>query len=424
MPTVSEGPALSAWLRRIEALHPTEIELGLSRVEQVARAAGLERPHCPLITVAGTNGKGSAVAFLTAIFSAAGYKVGAYTSPHIRVFNERIRIDGQCVEDASIVAALDHLETLRGDISLTYFEYSTLAAMQVFQRAATDVVILEVGLGGRLDAVNIWDADVAVVTTIALDHESWLGNSREQIAVEKVGISRKDRPLVIGDRSPPSSLFAEAARIGAQIYCIQKDFDYSQQGGLWKVQAAHKVFAELPYPALDGQWQFDNAALAIVAASLLTTRLPLQDRHYRQAMRSVAIQARYQRGHFRGHPVILDVGHNPAAVNVLTGQLQRDFPAGVVAVFAVMRDKAVDEMITCIAPLVRAWYLGELSLERALGIAELERKIQQADAGARVCLRDSVLSALEAATEENASDLPIVVFGSFYTIAEVMEFID
>lgn len=415
---------LSGWLKHLEQLHPTEIELGLDRVKQVAINAGLDRNHCPLISVAGTNGKGSVVAFLTAIYKQAGYSVGTYTSPHIRHYNERICIDGMPVPDADIVDAFERIDAVRQSVSLTYFEYSTLAALSVFKRRETDIVILEVGLGGKLDAVNLRDADVSVITTIAVDHESWLGNSREVIAIEKAGIARKDKPIVIGDRNPPESLLLESDRIGSRMHCIQKDFDYSLHEGEWDFSAKNARFKGLPVPRLRGAWQFDNASVAINAALQLLDRLPINQQHFSDALTSVSLAGRYQHGTYKQHPVILDVGHNPAAVSALFNQLACDYSAGVTAVFAVMKDKDVAGIVKLASAVVNHWFLPELDMGRAMCPEEVKMIIHEADATTPSTSASSVFDALEQAILSANTDEPVVVFGSFFTLAEIAEFVD
>ena len=420
---LSSPSELESWLERLERMHPAEIELGLERVRNAADRAGLLEQTCPLITVGGTNGKGSVVAYLTAIFSQAGYKVGSYTSPHILRYNERICINAQPVSDKQIVKAFEVIERARGEIPLTYFEVSTLAALSVFNVEETDVVILEVGLGGRLDAVNILDADVSIVTSIGIDHESWLGDNREVIAIEKAGIARQNRPLVTGDHNPPHSLLSEARRIGARLRCIQRDFDYSQHSEHWVFRTGD-LSLELPPPALVGQWQFDNAAVAIMSVLELSNLLPVTDEHFRIAMTTVSLAGRYQRELYRGYPVVMDVGHNPAAVERLVGQLLADYPLGVKAVFAIMADKAVEEIIGLVAPVVKGWYLASLDVSRALPAGEVSALIAEIDQEVPVFVCDSMPQALDQAVAGADPDEPVFVFGSFFTLSAVAELID
>ncbi len=424
MTTQYERTALRHWLKRMQASHTVEIDLGLDRVQSVSFAAGLDTLPCPLITVAGTNGKGSTVAFLTAFYKSAGYSVGTYTSPHIRFFNERMCIDGEPSADEQIIAALDFIEAARTDVTLSYFEYSTLAAMQLFLTASVDIIILEVGLGGRLDAVNIWDTDVAVVTSIAVDHESWLGISREQILVEKLGIARKNRPLIFADSNRPSNLFQETDRIGASLYCIQRDFDYSQLDTVWDFSSHQLSLKKLPQPNLKGEWQYANASAAIMASYNLQDKLPLQAKHYKAAMGNVSIAGRFQFAHFNGHPVILDVGHNPAANRVLMAELKVLYPKGIRAVFAVMQDKDVSEMLIIMMPVVSSWYLGNLEMERAMPAGDVAKLLKGLDENISVKMNKTIVAATEQAIRDEDSELPVLLFGSFYTVAEIAEYIN
>lgn len=424
MTTEYERPALRRWLDRMESSHSLEIDLGLARVRTVCAAAGLDKVPCPVITVAGTNGKGSTVAFLTAMYKSAGYQVGAYTSPHIRFFNERICINGTPCADELLVAALNAIEEARSEVTLSYFEYSTLAAMQLFVTSDVDIIILEVGLGGRLDAVNIWDADVAVVTSIAIDHESWLGNTREQILVEKLGVARKNHPLIFADINPPSNLLQETERIGATLYCIQRDFDYSQQGGLWDFSSQQLSVKQLTEPKLKGEWQYHNASAAIIASVQLQDKLPLQAEHYQAAMINASITGRFQLARFKGHPVILDVGHNPSANRALLAELRALYPDGLRAVFAVMQDKAVKEMLTIMMPVVRAWYLGDIDMSRAMPAGDVVELLDKLDKNCSVKVKNNIVSATEQAIKDENAGLPVLIFGSFYTVAEIAEYIN
>ena len=408
----------------LEKRHPVEIDLGLSRVGEVAQRADLHHPSRPLITVGGTNGKGSVVAFLTAIYVAAGYRVGTHTSPHLRRYNERIAINGQAVGDAPIVAAFEAIERAQENTSLTYFEVGALAAMHVFRAHAVDVMIFEVGLGGRLDAVNIWDADVAVITTIALDHEAWLGNTREHIAVEKAGIARAGRPVITGDRHPPDALEQSLTQIGARWRCIQRDFDYSQQENGWSFRSGDTRLDDLPRPALEGDWQRDNASVAIEAVLCARSRLPVSRDAMANGLQRAHLPGRFQRGTVGGHPVILDVGHNPAAVQQLVEQLSKVCPAGVSAVFAVLADKAVGPMIEVIAPIVRVWHLADLAHNRAMPAVDIRRVLEASTGVTDATLDGAPHKALARALSAAPAHQPVLVFGSFFTITDVMELLD
>ncbi|HSP00336.1 MAG TPA: bifunctional tetrahydrofolate synthase/dihydrofolate synthase, partial [Thioalkalivibrio sp.] len=304
---------LEQWLAWQETLHPKAIDLGLERVARVAGRLGLLEPSHAVITVAGTNGKGSTVALLDAIYRAAGYRVCTYTSPHLLRYNERIRIHGALASDEALCRAFDAVDTARGEESLSYFEFGTLAALWLFWEAAPDVAILEVGLGGRLDAVNIIDSDVAVITSIGIDHEAWLGSDREVIGAEKAGVFRAARPAVCGDPRPPASIQRRALDLGAKLYMAGRDFSWQAaalgQGWQWQGPGA-VVLADLPLPALFGPIQLNNAASALTAVTLLQARLAVSREALARGLQQVRLPGRFQQ--LRDKPlVILDVAHNP-----------------------------------------------------------------------------------------------------------------
>ncbi len=415
---------LQTWLTRIEQQHPVEIELGLSRISKVAKEIGILEISTPLITVAGTNGKGSVVAFLTALYIEAGFNVGAYTSPHICQFNERIKINANMVNDQAIVAAFEHIDVVREDVSLSYFEFATLAAMKIFLDDKVDVILMEVGLGGRLDAVNSWDADVAVVTAIEVDHRAWLGENREIIAPEKTGIARSGRPLIVGDREAPQSLFDTAERIGADVICIQKDFDYSKCGSFWNLNLKSTQYNDIPAPVLKGSWQYDNASVAIAAAEALVKTLPFNVDALRRSMNKVSLEGRFDQRKCRGKEVIFDVSHNPAAIRSLVQQIGTTYDEPVKAVFAVMHDKAVDEMIEIASPYVDTWYLGDLGVTRAMPSSELVKKIKRINSSQKVISCIDVNDAFDLAIKDSGLAQPILVFGSFLTVASVMRHVN
>ena len=428
---------LSDWLAWLETLHPSEIELGLARVSAAATAAGLARPEIPLITVAGTNGKGSVCALLEASLSAAGYRVGCYTSPHLSRFNERIRVDRREAGDDEIAAALAHVDAHRGDTSLTYFEFTTLAAMRVFQQRGVDVAVLEVGLGGRLDAVNIWDADVAVVTAVAIDHIDWLGDDREAIGAEKAGICRRDRPLVCADPEPPASIAASAAARGARLLQLGTDFSAQRAdgdgSGEWRFCGSRDQLDALPPPALPGDWQYANAAAACEALSQLqaATALRIPHRAIATGLRELRLPGRFERHCRDGVEVIFDVAHNPHAVSALRTALGNGLPAttGRVgrchAVAGLMADKAVDEVLALLvggagddrqSALIDAWYLGELPAARAMPAARLAELVAAAAPRAALSQHIDVAAALAAALAAAAPGDRLLVFGSFVTV--------
>jgi len=391
--------------------------MGLDRVAEVRDRLGL-LPTFPLITVGGTNGKGSVCAYLEAILTAAGYRVGCYTSPHLLRYNERVHLDGREATDAELCAAMDAVEAARGDITLTYFEHGTLAAMWLFQRAEVEVAVLEVGLGGRLDAVNVWDADCSVVTSVDLDHQQFLGNTREAIGFEKAGIYRQNRPAICGDVNPPASLLAHAADVGALLYRVGTDIHIQLSETSWLCRVGDDVFSALPRLAMPGHHQYTNAAAALAALWTLRQRLPVN----LKAMRAGLTLAR-QPGRFQvvgQQPLrILDVAHNPHAARALAANLA-DLPPGgrVIAVCAMLADKDVAAVVRTLRPYVQFWHVAGLALARGLDAAGMERFLQAAECD--FSSHASVREAWHAACLQAGPADTILAFGSFHTVAEVM----
>jgi dihydrofolate synthase/folylpolyglutamate synthase len=404
---------LADWLARIESLHPKAIDLGLDRVGRVRDALDLQ-PGFPIITVGGTNGKGSTCAYLNAILTAAGYRVGLYTSPHLLRYNERVRIGDTAATDASIVASLEAVEAARGKVSLTYYEHATLAAMWQFCQEKIDVAVLEVGLGGRLDAVNLFDADCSVVTAIGIDHQDYLGPDRESIGFEKAGILRGGRPAICSDRAPPARLLAHAADIGAQLWLLGRDFhvEASEQAWLWRA-------AGTTLPALPRRYQLDNAAAAIAALQRLRQRLPVPLKAIRMGLASARQPGRFQvigRQPLR----ILDVAHNPQAAAALAGNLAVVPPTGrTLAVLAMLADKDIAGVIAAVAPHVDAWHIAPLGGPRGAGVEVLASSLMAA--GQEASAHPDVASAWRAACQEAGPADTIIAFGSFYTVADILE---
>ena len=414
---------LSQWLEYIQRQHPESIELGLDRVREVATRLGLGRPAAQVITVAGTNGKGSTVAFIEAIARAGGWKVGAYTSPHLLRYNERVRIEAEEVADDALVAAFAVVEAARVDTPLTYFEFGTLAALWLFQRASLDLVVLEVGLGGRLDAVNLVDADVAVVTTVDIDHTGWLGSDRESIGREKAGIARAWKPLVLGEVDPPSSVLRHAYAIGANAIRLGSDFFHEP------VDAAHwrwrEVGAELrlPAPRLAAPPQRANASTAIAALRALPRALP--EAAFAQGVATATLPGRLQCLQRDGVEIVLDVAHNPQAARELAAWLRRRSPAPTVAVFAALADKDAAAMVQALAGQVGHWYLA--GLEQAGRGQEVEHLVARLDgtvAGVATGVSSGDARVADALARAIAAASPagrVLVFGSFHTVAEALQ---
>lgn len=413
---------LDQWLAWQEALHPRSIELGLERVRRVWARMGGQRPAPCVVTVAGTNGKGSSVALLEAVLRAAGWRVGAYTSPHLLRYNERVRIAGEEAGDALFCRAFDRVDEARGETSLTYFEFATLAALDIFAAADLDVALLEVGMGGRLDAVNIIDADVALVTAVDLDHRQWLGPDREAIGREKAGIFRPGRPAVVSDPVPPGSLLAHARDCGALLSCLGEDYGYQRSPGAagWDWWSAGRRFRALPLPALPGAWQLQNAAGVLMVVERLRTLLPVDRDAIEAGLRDMRLPGRCQHLVAGDVSCIVDVAHNPQATAVLADELRRRPVAGHThAVCALLADKEIARICEIMAPAVDVWHVAGLPVARAASPAVLQAVLRALGAEVRAA-HDSVAAAFRDALTLAGRDDRIVVFGSFHTAAAVL----
>ena len=424
---------LDEWLAHCEQLHPVGIDMGLHRVKAVADRMGLHF-DCPVITVAGTNGKGSTCAMLEAILLEAGYRTGVYSSPHLVHFEERCRVRGDVVDAAGFLPGFAAVESARlselgkGDeISLTYFEFTTLAILKLLADAKLDVVILEVGLGGRLDAVNIVDADCAVITSIDLDHMEYLGNTREAIGFEKAGIMRAGKPVVVSDPMPPQSIIDHAASIGADLWRFGKDFNFSGDKQQWGWAGRGRRYAGLAYPALRGANQLVNASGVLAALTAVRDLLPVTAQAVRVGLSMVELPGRFQI--IPGQPtLVLDVAHNPHSVAALTENLDAmGFYPCTHAVFGAMADKDIEPMLARIAPLIDKWYFTDLPTPRAATgealkakwVARCEAVNTGKDATANVYSSPEL--ALQAAIERADPADRIVVFGSFYTVGGILK---
>jgi dihydrofolate synthase/folylpolyglutamate synthase len=412
--------ALDDWLAWQEQFHPRPIDLGLERVADVLARLDKQPEKIPTITVAGTNGKGSCVAFLEAIYHAQGYKVGAYTSPHILRYNERIRIDGIPVNSEDICAAFERIDAVRGDTSLSYFEFGTLAALDIFSRASVDVRILEVGLGGRLDAVNIIDADVALVTTISIDHVDWLGHTVDAIGREKAGIFRQGSPAVVGDYQVPGSLFQVAQEKQTQVLQLGNVFDYQKHLQSWDWSSNTLELTSLPLPALQGDHQFRNASAVIMAVTCLQSLLPVSQAAICQGLQRVNLPGRFQL--VADDPqILLDVGHNPQAVQTLLEHLQTHFPqVRIHAVFAMMKDKDIPSVLSLMKQRVAEWYLAPLKNPRAANDELLSGYFQQQGIkNVNHGYVDFAEAFNTARRHVRPGDL-ILIFGSFFLVSEYL----
>jgi dihydrofolate synthase / folylpolyglutamate synthase len=412
--------SLAEWLERQERSHPSAIDLGLARVREVARRLRLLAPRHDVITVGGTNGKGSTVAFLDAMLRAAGRRCGRFTSPHLNRYNERICIDGIEARDAELIAAFERIEAARGDTTLTFFEYNTLAALDLFARAGIDTAVLEVGLGGRLDATNIVDADVAVVCSIGVDHVDWLGDSLEGIGREKAGIFRAARPAVLGSADMPRSVFETIAAVGARAVVPGRDYQVRARPSGWDFECGSLRLSDLPPPALRGRHQLDNAATALAALAVGEFGfLPTREVATR-ALRETRLRGRFQvvPGEVEW---VLDVAHNVPAAEELRANLASLPRRRSLAVCGILGDKDIPGIAAAVAPVVDAWIIAALESPRAVRPAEIAACLP---ADSRVITQAvDVAGACRAALEAARPGDRIVVFGSFLTVGPALEFL-
>ena len=411
---------LPEWLSWQEQLYPDIIDLGLHRVQALLKALDLERPEFPILTVGGTNGKGSSVSFAEAMLRAAGHKVGAYVSPHLLRYNERVRVDGVDVTDLEFCESFQRIDEARDELRVTYFEFGTLAAIDILTRRGVTAAVLEVGLGGRLDAVNALDPDVALVASIGLDHQEWLGPDRESIGREKAGIFRAGRPAVCGDRRPPAALLAQAETLGARLQLIGRDFDCRIQGETWDWCGRGAEFLGLPPPVLPGRIQYDNAA-TVIAALQSCERLRVPEAAVHKGLEEARIPARFQR--IPGAvETVFDVGHNPDAARILADNLRAfPVPGRSFAVLGMFKDKAVEEVARTLAGCFDHWYLGGLDGPRGQSATALATRVRNAQLDAKITESVSVQDAYDAARSAAQPGDRLVVFGSFQTVAAILK---
>ncbi|MEI2635619.1 MAG: bifunctional tetrahydrofolate synthase/dihydrofolate synthase [Methylotenera sp.] len=419
--TQPKPTTIQEWLVYIEALHPKSIAMGLDRVQAVATKLSLV-PSFPIITVAGTNGKGSTCEMLRRIYSEAGYKVGCYTSPHLIRYNERVRVNHQEISDQDLCMAFEAVETARGDIALTYFEMGTLAAMWYFCRANLDVVILEVGLGGRLDAVNIFEPACAIVTTVDLDHMEYLGETREKIGFEKAGVFRANKLAICGDENPPASLLNYAETIGADLKLINRDFQVKKNKQGWQYSEKSLVL-QLPVLGLAGEFQLANAACAICTVHHLKHIIPVSQANIHAALGAVRLTGRFQQVQSKPQ-IIVDVAHNPHAATSLAQNLQSTPCAGrTLAVFAMLADKDIEGVISAVTPCISRWYIADIRAARGAKALNLQKTLIRQVDQASVRVFDDVSLALAAACKDADKNDRIIAFGSFYTVADAISWV-
>lgn len=427
MPSRMPPKTLDQWLASIEANHPQEIDLGLERIRHVAHRLKLTELCAPVITVAGTNGKGSTIAYMVSILKQAGYQVGAYTSPHFIDYNERVCVNGNPVSSELFCDAFSHIDEACQylELTLTYFEYGTLAALWIFQQLIDqqkiDVVLLEVGLGGRLDAVNIIDPNIAIVTTIALDHESWLGSSRNEIGTEKAGIYRKNIPAIFGEWDMPETVQARIDELAAPRYQMGKEFKAQRFDDTWcwsgkSFDGSTIEVDDLSVPSLP----FDNASTAIQALQLLN--LPISTSDYQQGIKEAKLTGRFQSGSYKGREILIDVAHNPHAAEHLCRQLSTfqnsKSPARTIrCVVGMLADKDVTNTLTPLSEVVEGWYAGSLNEPRGLSAEQLTALVPDLD---MQCF-SSIEKGLNCAVDESDETDLILVVGSFFTAAEALK---
>ncbi|MCD0504633.1 bifunctional tetrahydrofolate synthase/dihydrofolate synthase [Bordetella petrii] len=426
-PRLDAATPLPQWLQYLESIHAKAIDLGLDRVKQVAQRLDL-RLDCVKFVVGGTNGKGSTCAMLEAILLAAGYRVGLYTSPHLIDFNERARVNGEIASDAVLAEQFAAVEAARGDVTLTYFEFTTLAILRLFAQSNLDAVVLEVGLGGRLDAVNIIDADCSIITSVDLDHTDWLGDTRELIGLEKAHIYRGGRPAICSDPQPPQTLLDHAHQIGADLWLFGQDFNYSGDRQQWAYGGRGQRRNALAYPALRGANQLLNASAALAALESLRDRLPVPQQAVRVGLLQASVPGRFQI--LPGQPaVILDVAHNPQAAAVLAQNLDNmSFHPYTHAVFGMLNDKDIDGVLARLGSRVDHWYCAGLAGPRgtsgqdlASHVAALVAKAPAGSDAPTVQAYADPAAAYAAARERAGEGDRIVVFGSFLTVASVLQ---
>jgi dihydrofolate synthase / folylpolyglutamate synthase len=420
---------LDAWLELQESVHARSIDLGLERVALVARSLEITAPPYRVITVAGTNGKGSTAAWLEALLRAEGYRTGTLTSPHLLRYNERVRLDAAQASDAALVSAFERIERARGRTTLTFFEYNTLAALLVFAEASVEVAVLEVGLGGRLDATNVVDADVAVLCSVGFDHRDWLGDTLEAIGAEKAGIFRADRPAVLGTAQMPASVYGAIERLHARPVVAQRDFAWTVEERCWSYRGLHAALADLPPPVLEGAIQFRNASTAFAAYESLPGSRPLTLAHAAHALRSVQLPGRFQiirlpPGNGPGDPVewVLDVAHNEPAAQLLAENLRARPPARrTYAVCGILRDKDVEAIGRALQGLIDEWIVCALPGPRGSAARELADRL---GASARSPLEvPSVSQGCELARARARAGDRVVVFGSFATVGSALKWL-
>ena len=414
---------LAQWLDWQEKLHFTSIELGLERCMTVLKRMQLDNPDFAVISVAGTNGKGSSVCMLRNILQQAGYKTGSYTSPHLIRYNERICINGIEVEDDLLCNAFERIDRARGDVSLTYFEFGTLAAIDIFQRAGVEIAVLEVGLGGRLDAVNCLDADVALIAAIDLDHENWLGSDRESIGLEKAGIMRSGKPAVCSDQDPPQSVIKHAKSLDTRLSLAGHEYHFSEQGNAWSWNSTKSGFKNLPKPSIYNPQQINNAAGVLMALEEISDRFPVPEDAIRKGLLEFNLYGRFQVIPDKAQ-LILDVAHNPQSAKLLVGNL-RSLPikGKTHMIIGMLKDKNHQAVLGEFIKVVDNWHLVTLENPRGSGFGMLEEQLKLLGVTENISTYATVAEALETVRDRVSPQDRIVVTGSFLTVGAAITFL-
>ena len=420
--SVDKPESLTQWLAYIEALHPKSIAMGLERVKDVADRLQLV-PTFPIISIAGTNGKGSTCAMLESIYLDAGYRVGTYVSPHLRYYNERVRVNHQSISDEALCEAFSAIEAARGDVVLTYFEMGTLAAMWHFTRSDLDIAILEVGMGGRLDAVNVFEPACSIVTCVDLDHMDYLGDTREKVGAEKAGVYRPHKPAICGDIDPPKAVIEIAEQLQSTLHLINRDFVVNKLEQGWQYKTSESTLL-LPSLALQGDFQLNNAACAICAVEKLNQQLPVSLGSIGDSLKSVTLLGRFYQ--FSQNPdIILDVAHNPQAADSLANNLNdKPCKGRTFGVFAMLVDKDIENVVSALLPHISLWYLADMHNARGATAEDLESHLQSQAKNGLTKQFDNVADALHSACIEADKNDRIIVFGSFYTVADAIDALD
>lgn len=410
--------SLQNWLDYQLELYTQEIELGLERVKKVAAKLGILNPNFKIITIGGTNGKGSTVTLTESILRQSGFKTGAFTSPHLLRYTERIKINHQEITESELIEHFELIEKIKGDVKVTYFEFACLSAMLSFIRHKVDVAILEVGLGGRLDATNIWDADVSVVTSVDVDHQKWLGDTKEEISREKAGIFKKDKLAIVGDKNPSKSLIEQAYKVRAILKIHGVDFRIDKKVNGWDLHFDEKKLTNLAWPGLAGDFQLSNAACAILAVASLN--FDIHQPQINCGLQKAKIVGRLQRLEYLNRNWLLDVAHNPHSAKVLAKHLAKNKPSGkTFALFAMLEDKNIEQVIKIMQVQIDTWYVLNLEIDRAVPGNKIHSLLaEMAQEDTRVY--NKVEEAVKTIIEDSTVDDRIIVFGSFYTVAEVL----